>query len=70
VEVSIELLCFDLTFCVSIPTMAATENDPNAIAKAEGLSNIPWCEDYKKMISGQLHATPHLFFRQEELSHT
>ncbi|KAH8819185.1 maltose acetyltransferase-domain-containing protein, partial [Xylogone sp. PMI_703] len=29
--------------------------DPKAIQAARGLSNIPWCDDYEKMISGVLY---------------
>lgn len=35
--------------------MASTEKDENAIAFAKTLENVPWCEDYEKMISGMLY---------------
>lgn len=31
-----------------------TEKDQEQIAIAKGLENIPWCDDYEKMISGVL----------------
>lgn len=37
---------------------ASTEKDPEAIAYARTLENIPWCDDYEKMISGVLYE-PH-----------
>lgn len=35
--------------------MAATEKDHEAIEKAKKLNNIPWCEQYERMISGMLY---------------
>ncbi|QUC20522.1 uncharacterized protein UV8b_04763 [Ustilaginoidea virens] len=35
--------------------MASAEKDPQAIAHARTLSNVPWCEQYERMISGQLY---------------
>lgn len=35
--------------------MASTEKDQNAIAFAKTLENVPWCEDYEKMVSGMLY---------------
>ncbi|GAB0138299.1 hypothetical protein EsDP_00006536 [Epichloe bromicola] len=35
--------------------MASTDKDPETIAFAKTLSNIPWCEQYERMISGQLY---------------
>lgn len=35
--------------------MAATERDLVAIEKAKKLNYIPWCEQYERMISGQLY---------------
>lgn len=35
--------------------MASTTKDDKAIALAKELKNIPWCEDYEKMISGMLY---------------
>lgn len=35
-------------------SMAAKEMNPETIAFAKTLSNIPWCDDYEKMISGML----------------
>ncbi|TLD14647.1 hypothetical protein PspLS_11034 [Pyricularia sp. CBS 133598] len=32
-----------------------TEKDQEQIAIAKGLENIPWCDDYEKMISGVLY---------------
>lgn len=34
--------------------MASKEKDPVAIEAAKKLANIPWCDDYEKMISGVL----------------
>lgn len=33
---------------------SSTEKDLKAIAGAKTLTNIPWCEDYERMISGML----------------
>ncbi|KAI1255366.1 hypothetical protein MGN70_003431 [Eutypa lata] len=35
--------------------MASTVKDEKAIETARGLSNIPWCDQYEKMISGMLY---------------
>jgi len=35
--------------------MAATEKDEAVIQIARGLENIPWCEDYERMVSGMLY---------------
>ena len=35
--------------------MAATQKDPTIIATAKSLQNIPWCEQYERMISGMLY---------------
>lgn len=35
--------------------MASTQKDTEAIALAKTLENIPWCDDYEKMISGNLY---------------
>ncbi|KAJ2897077.1 hypothetical protein MKZ38_004987 [Zalerion maritima] len=35
--------------------MASTEKDVEAIETAKSLKNIPWCEDYEKMISGMMY---------------
>ncbi|KAK2616222.1 hypothetical protein QQS21_000854 [Conoideocrella luteorostrata] len=35
--------------------MASSEKNPEVIAFARTLSNTPWCEQYEKMISGQLY---------------
>ncbi|KAG5951654.1 hypothetical protein E4U53_002564 [Claviceps sorghi] len=35
--------------------MASLEKKPEAIAYAKTLSNVPWCEEFEKMISGQLY---------------
>ncbi|EJT71777.1 maltose O-acetyltransferase [Gaeumannomyces tritici R3-111a-1] len=35
--------------------MAKTEKDQGEIAIAKGLNNVPWCDDYEKMISGVLY---------------
>lgn len=45
--------------------MASTEKDPGTIAFAKTLSNVPWCDDYEKMISGVLYdiSTPFLLLR-------
>jgi hypothetical protein len=37
--------------------MAATEKDPATIAFAKTLENVPWCDDYEKMVSGVLYAS-------------
>ncbi|RYO81392.1 hypothetical protein DL766_001797 [Monosporascus sp. MC13-8B] len=37
--------------------MANTRKDEKAIETARGLSYVPWCEDYEKMISGMLYDT-------------
>lgn len=34
--------------------MASTEKDPATIESAKALENVPWCDDYEKMISGVL----------------
>ena len=34
--------------------MANTQKDDKAIEVARGLDNIPWCEQYERMISGML----------------
>lgn len=54
--------------------MASTEKDQQAIAQAKTLSNVPWCEEYEKMISGQLYnaQVPELVdgrFRARKLMH-
>lgn len=35
--------------------MAATQRDEVAIEKAKKLDYVPWCEQYERMISGQLY---------------
>ncbi|KAH6658915.1 putative sugar O-acetyltransferase [Truncatella angustata] len=35
--------------------MASKEKDPQAIETAKKLANVPWCDDYEKMISGNLY---------------
>jgi len=35
--------------------MAATNKNTIEIEKAKQLSNVPWCEEYEKMISGMLY---------------
>lgn len=35
--------------------MASTEKDQGVIAFAKTLENVPWCEDYEKMVSGMLY---------------
>ncbi|RYP57888.1 hypothetical protein DL769_009220 [Monosporascus sp. CRB-8-3] len=35
--------------------MANTQKDEKAIEIARGLSYVPWCDDYEKMISGMLY---------------
>ncbi|KAK3177513.1 hypothetical protein K4F52_009710 [Lecanicillium sp. MT-2017a] len=54
--------------------MAATEKDAATIELAKGLSNVPWCDDYEKMISGVLYdaQVPELVqgrFRARRLMH-
>lgn len=34
--------------------MATTEKRPEIIELARGLTKIPWCEEYEKMISGMM----------------
>jgi hypothetical protein len=34
--------------------MAAKEKDATTVELAKTLSNVPWCDDYEKMISGVL----------------
>jgi len=34
--------------------MATTEKRPEIIELARGLTGIPWCEEYEKMISGMM----------------
>jgi hypothetical protein len=34
--------------------MASTEKDAALIEYAKSLENVPWCDDYEKMISGVL----------------
>jgi hypothetical protein len=34
--------------------MAATEKNPEMLALAKTMRNIPWCEQYERMISGML----------------
>jgi len=33
-----------------------TAKDETAIARARSMANIPWCEDYERMISGMLYS--------------
>ncbi|KAL7971540.1 putative sugar O-acetyltransferase [Trichoderma sp. SZMC 28014] len=54
--------------------MASKVKDPAAIEHAKTLTNIPWCEDYEKMISGMLYNSqaPELVegrFRARKLIH-
>lgn len=35
--------------------MASTQKDAAAIEAAKELANVPWCDDYEKMISGVLY---------------
>jgi hypothetical protein len=37
--------------------MASNEKNAAAIEAAKQLDNIPWCDDYEKMISGMLQVT-------------
>lgn len=34
----------------------ATNKDESALAYARTLTNVPWCDDYEKMISGMLYS--------------
>jgi hypothetical protein len=34
--------------------MATANKDPELIEFAKTLSNVPWCEEYEKMISGMV----------------
>jgi Maltose acetyltransferase len=38
-----------------IPEMASKFKDMGLIEQAKTFENVPWCEDYEKMISGMLH---------------
>ena len=38
--------------------MATSEKRPELIEIAQGLSGVPMCEDYEKMISGMLYVYP------------
>ncbi|KAG5928314.1 hypothetical protein E4U42_000857 [Claviceps africana] len=54
--------------------MASQEKKPEIIAFAKTLSNVPWCEQYERMISGQLYNAldQHLIdgrFRARRLMH-
>ncbi|KAM4065848.1 maltose acetyltransferase domain-containing protein [Hirsutella rhossiliensis] len=54
--------------------MAKAEKDPATIAFAKTLSNVPWCDDYEKMVSGVLYdcLAPELVngrFRARRLMH-
>lgn len=40
--------------CSYIVSMASEQKDEKAIQIARGLSNIPWGEQYERMISGML----------------
>ena len=35
--------------------MAATQKDQGEIDKAKQLKNVPWCEQYERMISGMMY---------------
>lgn len=37
--------------------MASTEKNMSLIEHAKRFKNVPWCEDYEKMISGMLYVT-------------
>ncbi|KAF2857340.1 trimeric LpxA-like protein [Piedraia hortae CBS 480.64] len=54
--------------------MAATQKDKSQLSLARQLSNIPWCEQYERMISGMLYDafTPELEaarFRARKICH-
>jgi hypothetical protein len=34
--------------------MATTQKNTEIIAQAKNLANVPWCEQYERMISGML----------------
>lgn len=38
-----------------VPSLATQQNE-RAIEYSRGLTNIPWCKDYEKMISGMLYS--------------
>jgi len=42
-------------FSKFLNVMAATGKNTTEIEKAKQLSNVPWCEEYEKMISGMLY---------------
>ena len=37
--------------------MASTKKNTDLIDHAKRFKNVPWCEDYEKMISGMLYVT-------------
>ncbi|KAL1861893.1 hypothetical protein Plec18170_000716 [Paecilomyces lecythidis] len=54
--------------------MASTKKNPALIEAAKAFENVPWCEDYEKMISGMLYnpEAPELVngrFRSKRLTH-
>jgi ribonucleotide reductase alpha subunit len=46
-----------------MPSRVCTQKNDQAIAYSKTLENIPWCDDYEKMISGMLYSceTPTLW---------
>lgn len=38
--------------------MASKEKDQATIEHAKTLANVPWCDDYEKMVSGVLYELP------------
>jgi len=39
-----------------MPSGASTVKDAEAVSYAKNLENVPWCDDYEKMISGMLYS--------------
>jgi len=39
-----------------MPSGVNTEKNLEALGHAKNLENVPWCEDYEKMISGMLYS--------------
>ena len=46
-----------LTLILSTVNMASKEKNTALIEQAKTFKNVPWCEDYEKMISGMLFVT-------------
>lgn len=42
--------------------MAATEKRPEIIELARGLTGVPFCEDYERMVSGMMYVSLTIYF--------